>query len=153
MKNLCDSHYARLSLTGQFYRQYSTVAAVSCGFLVVFSSSSMVKIWSVTYCRDFEFDYELGTLIITTILYVQFFVYLPLEYLRLDRLLRIPLLDSFWGRTLTWNFIDLTPFFATRKRAHLFMRTWQNTVIFHQSVNIHVRFKNFLYSSKWSRLY
>ena len=67
MKNLFNSHYARLSLIGQFYRQYSTVAAVSCGFLVVFSSSSMVKIWSVTYCRDFEFDYELGTLIITTI--------------------------------------------------------------------------------------
>ena len=66
MKNLFNSHYARLSLIGQFYRQYSTVAAVNCGFLVVFSSSSMVKIWSVTYCRDFEFDYELGTLLKTS---------------------------------------------------------------------------------------
>ena len=40
----------------------------------------MVKIWSVTYCRDFEFDYELGTLIITTILLIQLFVHWPLKF-------------------------------------------------------------------------
>ena len=38
----------------------------------------MVKIWSVTYCRDFEFDYELGTL--TTLFLMQLFVYWPLKF-------------------------------------------------------------------------